>query len=259
MKKIFLATALVFLLCGPAFAKPAENWNTSKSTHFIVSFKSAPEKFIEEIISRAENYYDKIADNLGFTRFNFWLWDNRAKIYIYDNADDYRVSTGQPAWSVGAARAQEKLIYTFPYAQGFFETVLPHEMGHIIFREFVGFDNFAVPIWLDEGVASYQQTAQYPLALQQAKKAAANGTLNSLEKLTAINPQSITDIASVQLYYAEAISIVDYLIKEFGKDNFVLFCQDLRDKRDLQRAISSVYPFSNLQEFDQAWQKYLKK
>ncbi len=90
----------------------------------------------------------------------------------------------------------------------------------------------------------------------EAKKAAADGTLHSLEKLTAINPQSITDAASAQLYYAEAISIVDYLIKEFGKDNFVLFCQDLRDKRDLQRAIA---PFSNLQEFGEAWQKYLKK
>ena len=97
------------------------------------------------------------------------------------------------------------------------------------------------------------------MALPLARKAASNGTLNSIEKLTAINPQSITDTATVQLYYAEAISIVDYLISEFGKDNFVLFCQDLRDKRDLERAICSVYPFSNLQEFDQAWQKYLKK
>ena len=147
MKKIFFAIAVASMLYGtafavlPAFAGSTENWNTSKSSHFIVSFKNAPEKFIEELIDQAEGYYDKIADNLGFTRFNFWLWDNRAKIYIYDNAEDYRASTKQPAWSVGSARVQEKLIYSFPYAQGFFETVLPHELGHIIFREFVGSDN----------------------------------------------------------------------------------------------------------------------
>ena len=257
MRKIFLFLAASLILL-PSYAQEP-NWNISKSNHFIIYYKNAPEDAINRVITNVEDYYNEIANNLGFTRFNFWLWDNRANIYIYDNADDYRVSTKQPAWSVGAARPREKLIYTYPYAQGFFETVLPHEMGHIIFREFVGSDNPAVPTWLDEGVASYQQSLQYSMALPLARKAAANGTLHSLEKLTAINPQSITDTASAQLYYAEAISIVDYLIKEFGKDSFVLFCQDLRDKRDLQRAICSVYPFSNLQEFDQAWQKYLKK
>ena len=51
----------------------------------------------------------------------------------------------------------------------------------------------------------------------------------------------------------------DYLIKEYGKDNFVLFCQNLRDKKDLRRALCLVYPFSGLQDFGEAWQRYLKK
>ena len=203
MKKYIILILTVFIISTIALGQTTDKWNTSKSTHFIVYYKNAPEDFIEELINRSEDYYDKIADRLGFTRFNFWLWDNRAKIYIYDDANDYRISTGQPEWSIGAAIPKEKIIYTFPYAEGFFEITLPHEMGHIIFREFVGFDNYAVPVWLDEGVASYQQNSKYSTAGSLVKAAAAKGTLMPLEKLAAINPQSIIDSASVQLYYAQ--------------------------------------------------------
>lgn len=63
----------------------------------------------------------------------------------------------------------------------------------------------------------------------------------------------------VQLFYAEAFSIVDFLIKEFGKDKFVLFCQNLRDKMGLERAIAATYPFSSIQELGLAWQKFLEE
>jgi len=259
MKKILLAATAIAVVIYTSLCSAEEKWNTSKSTHFIVYFKNAPESFIGQVVEKSEGYYDRIADNLGFTRFNFWLWDNRAKIYIYDNPDDYHVSTDQPAWSGGAARPQEKAIYTYPYAQGFFETVLPHEMGHIIFREFVGFNNNAIPAWLEEGVASYQESLRNPAALALAKRAAGDGTLIPLDRLAEINPQSIIGQAEAQLFYAEAISIVDFMIGEFGKDNFVLFCQNLRDKRNLRQALCLVYPFSGLQDFGEAWQKYLKK
>lgn len=256
--KNYILLLLVFITSAIRVGQAADKWNTSKSTHFIVYYKNAPEDFIQELVNRSEDYYNKIADRLGFRRFDFWLWDNRAKIYIYDDVKDYQVATGQPSWSAGSAIPKEKIIYAFPYAQGFFDTILPHEMGHIVFREFVGFDNYAIPIWLDEGVASYQQNSKYSTWKTRVQAAIAKGALIPLQGLSGINPQSINSPAA-QLFYAEAVSIVDYLIKEFGKDNFVVFCQNARDKRDLQKALSSVYPFSNTAELDDAWQRYLKK
>jgi hypothetical protein len=50
----------------------------------------------------------------------------------------------------------------------------------------------------------------------------------------------------------------DYLVKEFSEDNFVRFCYYLRDTKDLEKSITSAYPFRNMQELDQAWQRYLK-
>ncbi len=241
-----------------AYAQEKQDWRILKSTHFIVHYKNASEDFIEKLIENAESYYDKIADDLGFRRFNFWSWENRAKIYIQDNAKEYQEATGQPAWSSGCVFSAAKIIHSFPFAHGFFDTVLPHEMGHIIFREFVGFDNSAVPVWLDEGVASYQGNFRSVFASRRIKMAMADGKFMNIEALSNFDFRQIQDQEAVDLFYAEAVGIVDYLVKEFGKDKFVLFCQNLRDRRDLERAISSTYPFSNLEELNQAWEKYLK-
>lgn len=254
-----ILTFLIFSLCLSFTLANTDDWSTEKSTHLIVYYKNAPKDFIEQLIEKSEYYYDKIADDLGFRRYDFWLWDNRAKIYIHDDAGAYQAATNQPGWSSGCAIIKEKVIHTFPYAKGFFETTLPHEMGHIIFREFVGFDNQAVPIWLDEGVASYQENRIYSMAHRLVTEAIATNKFINLESLSSINPQLIKDDESVLLFYSEAVSIIDYLVKEFGKDNFILFCQNLRDKTDLEKAISYIYPFRNIHELDQAWQRYLSE
>jgi len=255
----FILILIIVSLFLPIALAQTQDWHTTKSTHFVVYYKNAPEGFLKRLIERAENHYDKIADDLGFRRFNFWLWDNRAKIYIYDDAQDYQAATGQPSWSAGCARVKDKIIYTFPYAQGFFGAILPHEMGHIIFREFVGFDNYAVPLWLDEGVASYQEIIKFSMANKLVREAIDNGNFISVEKLSSFNPQLIQDKTLVNLFYAEAVSIIVFLIKEFGQDDFVYFCQNLRDKKNLEMAMASTYPFKNIQELEQAWRKYLRK
>jgi hypothetical protein len=234
-------------------------WQDAKSTHFIVYYKNAPREFIDQLLDKAESYYNEIAASLGFNRYNFWLWDNRAKIYIYDGASDYRAATSQPGWSGGSAIIAEKVIHAYPGARNFLEEALPHEMGHIIFREFVGFHNSAVPLWLDEGVASYQQRSNSHFTSTLLQEAMKKGTFIKLQDLSGFNLNQVSDVALVQLFYSEAFSVVNFLVKEFGKDKFVLFCQTLRDKASLERAIASVYPFSNLTELNNAWERELKK
>jgi len=253
-----LVLSLFIFLCSFSLIAAQDKWNISKGTHFIVYFKNAPESFIQKVIDNAENYYNEIADNLGFRRYNFWLWDNRARIYIYDDAQDYCANTGQPSWSGGCANIKDKIIHTFPFAKGFFETVLPHEMGHIIFREFVGFDNNAIPLWLDEGVASYQQDLRNSTADKIVKDAIKKGEFIGLDSLSNINPHTITDTNKVNLFYAESVSMVDFLIKKFGQDSFIYFCQQLRDKKDFSKALASAYPFKDIQELNESWLHYLK-
>ena len=205
---------MVFISFSPyAAAREEAKWNDAKSTHFIVYYKNAPVEFIDRLLNKAESYYDGIATSLGFNRYNFWLWDNRAKIYIYDDASDYKEATSQPSWSGGSTIMAEKIIYAYPSARNFLEETLPHEMGHIIFREFVGFHNPAVPLWLDEGVASYQQKSNSPFTNTLLKEALKKGNFIKLQDLSGFNLFRATDVASVQIFYSEAFSVVNFLVK----------------------------------------------
>lgn len=259
MRERILTLCTVLLLCTLPLAQAEPKWHTQKSTHFIVYYKNANDNFIRKVSERSESYYNDIADDLGFRRLDFWLWDKRANIYIYDDAKDYQEATGQPAWAGGSAIAQTKTIQTFPDAEGFLDTILPHELGHIIFREFVGFQNPAVPLWLEEAVASHQEKTKYSAADDIVRDALDNGTFMNLEKLGSFDLRSAGDKKIVELFYCEAFSVLDFLIKKFGKDNFVLFCQRLRDGKNLKKAIAFVYPYNNLEELDRAWQKYLQR
>lgn len=259
MKKIALALAVFSLFWSTALPKEGKDWRIAKSTHFVVYYKNAEEDFLRRLMEKAEWHYDAIAEDLGFRRYDFWLWDNRAKIYIYDDAQSYQAATGQPDWSVGSTIPKDKVIHTFVGQNRLFDVVLRHEMGHIIFREFVGFDNAAVPYWLDEAVASYQERSRRLSAHKQVREAIKKGSFINLEEISRINLMSMLDRASVDLFYAEVLSLIDYLMKEFGKDNFVQFCQKLRDYRSLNRALASSYGFRDIPELQEAWQRYLTR
>jgi hypothetical protein len=257
MKNLFLAILLVFTFVSVTDAEGTE-WRESKSTHFIIYYQSkADDAFVRKLTSVAEGYYNRIAEDLGFNRFNFWLWDKRAKIYIYDDAASFQKATGQPGWAVGVSIPQDKVIRSFIGQKDFYDSVLAHEMSHIIFREFIGFDNPAIPLWLEEGVAGYQQKTKIAEGRAALRRALDKGIFMRLDKLNRITDLQKEDDFVVNLFYTESLGVVDYLISEFGRDKFVIFCRKLRDKRDFSQALNSAYHFKDIEALDAAWRANL--
>ncbi|MBU0547482.1 MAG: hypothetical protein KJ710_06030 [Candidatus Omnitrophica bacterium] len=253
-----LKLLFVFLFLPLIVFADNQPWQVFKSTHFLIFYKSAKESQLNELALRAEDYYNKITDDLGFNRFNFWTWDNRAKIYLFDNQQEYMKATGVPHWTAGQAQVNSKLIQTFITAKGFLDNVLPHEMAHIIFREMVGFNNPGIPLWLEEGVASYQEQKNYFVKANLANKIKQGNFIN-LDSLSKLEVASLKADDEVGLFYAESYSLVKYLVVVFGKDKFVLFCQNLRDRKNLTRALVLTYSFKGLADFEDSWKKYILK
>jgi hypothetical protein len=250
----YLLSILFFTL--PAYSQN-QPWQVLKSTHFMIYYKNAPAEQVNELESRAERYYDSIAEEFGFNRFNFWTWDNRAKIYLYDNQEDYRQSTQSYGWSGGQVIINQKLIQGFAGSQQFLDDMLPHELAHIIFMEMVGANNPAVPLWLQEGVATYQQQNIGSVKADLADSIK-RGDYLSLQVLSYFQVANQND-ETVKLFYHESYSLVNYLIVQFGKDAFVEFCRSLRDNRNLILALRKVYSFNNLNEFEASWKNYILK
>jgi len=232
-------------------------WNTKKSEHFIVYSQDSSLSYIDELINKVESYYATITEELGFTRFQgFWTWDDRAKIYIFKNALEYQKATNQPKWSGAQANVITREVYTYKDMKDFFDIILPHELGHIIFREFIGFKR-NLPLWLDEGIVSYLEKDQKKERLEMVKILVKTRSFMPLDELWNVHRYNMV---TPEFFYAEATSVIDFLISTYGKERFVEFCRRLRDLRvdqDWTVVFFESYDFKDIPDMNERWMKFL--
>lgn len=258
VKILFLMLLGIFLLNTSGLCAD-EDWKTRKSHHFIVYYQNTPRDFLDMVIETSEDYYDQITRDLGFRRHKGWSFDDRAKIYIYDDQDHYLESARQSKWSAGVAYYHKRMIKTYPSEAGFFDSLLPHELGHIIFHEFIG-TRVSIPSWFSEGVAMHQEKAKRWGSHAKVKKAIEDGTFIPLQELHSNRPGKNSSREEVELFYAEAASVVYFLIKEKGEFRFSSFCRHLQGGDKFLHSLEKAYPrFKNLEYFNKVWVSYLEK
>lgn len=260
MKKMVTVLSVIVMLCAVDSGLCAqEQWSERKSQHFIVYYQETPEDFADTVIDAAEEYYDQIIKELGFYSSKGWSFDDRARIYVFNDQAHYVQSASQASWSAGAAYYRSRLIKTYPSARGFFDSLLPHELGHIIFHEFIG-DKVLIPSWFDEGVAMYQEKAKQFGSHRKVMEAIEDGSFIPLPELDRNQLTRKSSRESVELFYAESSSIVYFLIHEHGRFKFLNFCQKLKQGNKFNHALELAYPrFSTLERLNRAWVTYLKE
>lgn len=261
----------------------AQDWKETSSDHFIV-FYGGEEKFAKEVLHKAEGYYKRIASELGYPRYSeFWTWDKRVKIYIHPGHESFLRATGQPKWSQGVADYKRKEIISYAWSKNFTEQLLPHEMAHLIFRDFVGFRG-EVPLWLDEGVAQWAEEPKREQVKAVIKKLYDDDALLSITDMMNLDIRKITENDKVYIratrtkedepgvlflsgdnlvstYYMQAVSLVSFLIESFGSMSFADFCRELRDGKSFESALRAAYPshVRNLAEFELKWRQYISR
>ena len=254
MTKKCLLLFFILLFCGSA---SAQDWKVLKGEHFLIYYFE-DENFAGEVLARAEKYYDKIASDLGYSRYdNFWQWENRVKIYIYRNRDEFSSSIGSEKWIGGIARYNEKEIISYRWSEGFLDSLLPHELTHLIFRDFVGFKG-KIPLWMDEGVAEWEEEPVKDEAMAITRKLVSEGSFIPLADLMQMDTIRKDDYNLLRKFYTQAVSLVDYLIKEYGGSKFTLFCRQLRDGKSIDAALSFTYTDSirGTNELEKKWTEY---
>jgi hypothetical protein len=256
--RILIAAFVISFFSFPAGADTFK-WKEQKSEHFLIYYNGANDDFVEEVRNAAEEYYRKISDDLNVRRFKSWTWDDRAKIYIYDDQDSYVSEGQQMGWSHGVANTRQKIIRTFPAAHGFFDSTLPHELTHIIFRELIGY-KVIIPTWFEEGVAMYHEQARRWGAHEVVRKSINDGTFIPLQDLSNMRLGSGTDPDKINLFYAEAASAVNYLIQEGGEQKFLRFCEKLSSGGEqFEWALQAVYiRYRSLEKLNKDWMEFLK-
>jgi hypothetical protein len=255
----FLLCAL-FSLSSLVHAVKAQEWQELKSEHFIV-YSVGDDQFAKDVSSKSETYYRKIASELGYQRYSgFWTWDNRVKIFIHPDRESFLRSTGQPDWSEGVANYTTKEIASYAWSEGFLDALLPHEMAHLIFRDYVGFKG-EVPLWLDEGVAQWMEPKKREIVKIVMKRLIDQGKYIPLSQMMTLDIRQSKNAEMVTNYYIQAVSMVSFLVTEYTAARFTNFCRQLRDGKSIVESLTFAYPTSirNVDEFQVKWLKYIRE
>ncbi|MDP2654614.1 MAG: hypothetical protein Q8Q08_11380 [Candidatus Omnitrophota bacterium] len=243
---LFFAVAFAAMGAGPA---AGEDWQELKGDHFVVYFAPASgRETARTVLRRAEEYYKKIGARIGYSRYqDFWTWDERAKIFIFPDQRSFMQATGQPAWSKGYADRdsylfESRAIVTYFQEDRLVDGLLPHEISHLILRDFIG--EASVPIWFEEGVAQLEEAGKSAEASRTMKLLVPRRQHIPFGLFMAMDVRREKDPRKAQIFYAQSLSVVEFLIKKYGSDTFGRLCRNLRDGRPFPEALAAAYAAS---------------
>ena len=214
------------------------------------------------MLTYAEVYYTQIRLDLGLTHVVHrdqvpWLGDKRCQIFLYPTASlppgDRRPSLVRWLCQLSRAHGLRHLAVS-----AFLEQTLPHELAHIIFREFVGFENPRIPRWLDEGVAQYAESNRREGAWDVMRQGLAQGIFIPLEQLNTMHVRHASG-GTAHVFYTQAATLVHFFLAAYGPRRFIDFCSNLRDGYSIERALSFATGSSiaSLAALEDAWRAFL--
>jgi hypothetical protein len=260
MKFLKILSVLIFLSISFAFNTHAKDWEMIKGDNFIIYYRvSVSEDFVRTVLDSAEDDFKQVSENLGLSRYQSWgSEDKRASIYIYADENDYVTNGAQAGWSHGATSIASRTIKTYPADGGFFDALMPHELSHMILHEFVG-PYASIPLWFDEGVAMYQEKAKHIGATRVVKDALEKGEFIPLTQLTDMRLYNNSKRETVDLFYAESASIVNFMVTQLGESHFRKLCRELKENTPFVDTLHKVYMhIDNIDDLNKRWVDYLK-
>jgi hypothetical protein len=212
----------------------------------------------EDFLTTLENLHSNLMLDLAA----FSPWDNNAKItlYLFRSQNAYHQVTGRPAWSGGASSVAHRTVYV--YESDEMMSILAHEMTHVYFDGYF-LDGHPDPLWLSEGLATAIQVDRglsKPNWLPENLSILGRGGGFHFDDFMRVTNTAGANDDNVRLWYAQAYSVVRYLLRLQGHSSFFHFCQFLKAGDPLHTALYRAYgmPFNRVEALEYAWRSHLK-
>lgn len=136
------------------------------------------------------------------------------------------------------------------YQDAWLNGVIPHEISHIFFNQAVYNPAVSVPVWLNEGVAQYNEFITHEWEMDLVETAAADG---GLVPLTALEDGfGSYDVDRIYLSYAEAYSAAAYLVNTYGNEGMSALLAAYKEGESTDEAFQTALGISAGQ-FEMDW------
>ena len=149
-------------------------------------------------------------------------------------------------------------MVSYGESDGFLTGILPHEMTHLMLREYMGEESQA-PLWFHEGTAQMQEDEQRVAFQYEARVLARAGRLSRLKDLSKLDVRKSHDHSRARRFYVEAVSLSSFLLNRYGEERYGILCRRFRKGDTLEQALKFTYPhtISTLEKLEEGWIEYL--
>jgi hypothetical protein len=231
-------------------------WQIAETTHFRVFHQQG-----RDLAGRVA----EVAERTRAAMSRKWLgredaWPVRCDIYLHATGQDYTRATGVPAASPGhskietdpgTGRVVSRRIDLRCDNPAMLEAVLPHETTHVVLAGQFGRQD--VPRWVDEGVAVLTEPEdKVNMHRRNLTRSYQEHDLFRLRELMEL--QNYPAPRRIGTFYAQSVSLVDFLARQKGPQEF---CQFVRDglREGYEAALRRHYGFRDFGELESSWRQ----
>jgi peptidase MA superfamily protein len=230
------------------------DWKTASGDIVRVHWYEGGDAFGQRALAIGEDGVDQAASLLGVRE------TEPVDFFIYADQDAFYDALGPGTRENVGGQADAEIRTLFALItpseidDDWVETVIPHELTHLVFDTAVDNPYHFPPRWLNEGLAVYESEGYGPGDRNAVEDAARDGTLIPLPGLSGQFP---TSGEQFRLAYAESVSSIDFLVRTHGKDALVgligSYAEGKTDDEAFQAAVGQ-----DVEGFNAAWLADLK-
>jgi hypothetical protein len=233
-----------------------DGWAVAETANFRIYHNQS-----RELVEKAA----QVAEATRAAMHRKWLgevgdnWNPRCELYLHATGQDYSRATGVPANSPGhstirseAGRVLGRRMDLHCDDPAILSAVLPHETTHVVIAG--KFGEVPVPRWADEGMAVLTEPRdKIDRHLRNLPRYRQDQLLLGVQRLMQMN--DYPDPRYISAFYAESVSLVDFLSREKDPQTFSAFLRDgLRG--GYEPALRRHYGIQDFNELEQRWRRF---
>lgn len=204
---------------------PAHAWKKLANERLALYWYAGGDSFGQALFERGIEAMKFLEQDTGVTV------ERQIQIFIYSSRADYfrALEPGAVQWTGGRAFPDYGivLINVEPSQLEWGKDAIAHELTHQVIRQKIRspLGDPSMPKWMSEGLAMYYETVPGPLDAQFSaplKRAIQDDTLLPLRTLSG---SFAADPSAANLAYAESYSVVDFIIRRYGREKLAQLLQ----------------------------------
>jgi len=208
------------------------------------------DSFSRELMDACEEGLARLTQDIGTYP------ERPIKIYIYASTGDLKGAMIFPQeWTGGVAFTAFSIIAIgIPSSNlDWGKRALVHELTHLVVHQATFSSYGRLPLWLDEGLAMYNEGELDPVFHSCLQEAILEDELISVRSLC--SPFS-AETEKARLSYAQSYSLVEYLLDNYGQDSMLDLLTILKQGSTYDEALTEVYGF-DIDGLDARWRATL--